>query len=470
MGRVKALVAAVLVVLTTSGLVPVAPLAGPAPAGAAVDPTPTFDPTDRAAIPADTYTSTAITAAASLPTVPDAPSGVIATRGYQQAMVTWTAPDDGGSPITGYRITPYIGTTAQPVQTFGSTGTGQPVSGLTNGTTYTFRVQAVNAAGVGPASPPSNAVTPAGRASAPTDVVALPGDQQATLSWTAPASDGGTPITGYKVTPYVGSTAQTPRTFAGTATSRTITELTNGTAYSFWVQATTDAGDGDFGFSNTVTPSTTPPWAPFASYDDLVVQVTIRTTGRPPTTAERDAWVRSLQNGSTPAALVTGLRAGSDWPTMVEPVARLYWAYFQRIPDRDGLLYWVAQRRSGRSLRSISEFFARSNEFRVLYGSLSNRQFVELIYENILGRPGEPGGVDYWTGELDTRRRGRGNVMVGFSESNEYQNRMANPVTVVVLYVHLLRRSPTPSELAAEVGLASSTAYVTSLVQRMTPD
>ena len=87
-----------------------------------------------------------------------------AAAGNASATVSWTAPSNGGSPITSYTVTPFIGTTAQTPTTV----TGNPpattatVSGLTNGTTYTFTVAATNAVGTGPASAASAAVTPSG--------------------------------------------------------------------------------------------------------------------------------------------------------------------------------------------------------------------------------------------------------------------------------------------------------------------
>ena len=69
--------------------------------------------------------------------------------GNASASVSWVAPADNGSPITGYVVTPYVGTAAQPATTFASTATTQVVTGLTNGTTYTFRVAAKNAIGTG---------------------------------------------------------------------------------------------------------------------------------------------------------------------------------------------------------------------------------------------------------------------------------------------------------------------------------
>lgn len=101
-------------------------------------------------------------AAAPQPTLPAAPTGVAASPGDGSATVSWTAPSNGGSQISSYTVTPYVGTAAQPATTvLGSPPpTSAKVSGLTNGTTYTFTVAATNAVGTGPASAPSNAVVP----------------------------------------------------------------------------------------------------------------------------------------------------------------------------------------------------------------------------------------------------------------------------------------------------------------------
>ncbi|MBO0728095.1 MAG: fibronectin type III domain-containing protein, partial [Acidimicrobiaceae bacterium] len=106
------------------------------------------------------------------PTVPSAPTGVSAVAGSQSATVSWAAPPDGGSPITSYAIIPYAGSVPQTPTTV----TGNPpatsvdVTGLTNGTAYTFTVTATNAIGNSAASPPSPAVTPANSTSPVRDV------------------------------------------------------------------------------------------------------------------------------------------------------------------------------------------------------------------------------------------------------------------------------------------------------------
>jgi hypothetical protein len=194
------------------------------------------------------------------PGIPAAPTAVTATAGNQSATVSWTAPANSGSPITGYTVTPYAGTTpSTPTTVTGSPApTTVTVSGLSNGTAYTFVVTATNGVGTGPPSVASNAVTPVAPSapSAPTGVTATAGNQSATVSWTAP-SGGGSTITSYAVTPYVGSTALAATTVSGSPapTTATVSGLSNGTAYTFVVTATNGVGTSPPSVaSNAVTP------------------------------------------------------------------------------------------------------------------------------------------------------------------------------------------------------------------------
>ncbi len=89
-------------------------------------------------------------------TTPGIPTAITAVAGNGEATISFTAPSDhGGSPITGYIVTSSPGNI-----TATGTGTTITVTGLNNGTTYTFTVKAVNAAGNGTDSAASNAVTP----------------------------------------------------------------------------------------------------------------------------------------------------------------------------------------------------------------------------------------------------------------------------------------------------------------------
>lgn len=180
------------------------------------------------------------------PTVPGAPTIGTATAGNASATVTFTAPSStGGATITGYTVTSSPGAIT-------ASGTASPitVTGLTNGTAYTFTVVATNSVGNSPASSASNAVKPVTVPGAPTGVTGVAGNAQVTVSFTAPANTGGAAITGYTVTSSPGGI-----TASGAASPITVTGLNNNTAYTFTVVATNSAGNSA---ASTPSPAVTP--------------------------------------------------------------------------------------------------------------------------------------------------------------------------------------------------------------------
>jgi uncharacterized delta-60 repeat protein len=156
-----------------------------------------------------------------------------------------------------------------------------------------------------------------------------------------------------------------------------------------------------------------------------------------------DAWSGNIQSGAQSRGQVIETFFGStEFQGTIAPVARLYFAYFLRIPDYVGLNFWTDYYRAGNSLDAISNAFAGSAEFTNTYGALDNGQFVDLVYRNVLGREPDAGGRAFWKNELDTGARTRGNVMLGFSESEEYRGSSDSLVFVTAMYVGMLRRAP----------------------------
>jgi len=195
--------------------------------------------------------------------VPSAPTGLAGVPGNAQVALTWTAPAANGAVITDYVVeyrTAVVGSSWMTFADGTSAGTSATVTGLTNGTAYLFRVKAVNSVGTGAASAEDGPLTPRTVPGMPTDLVGTPQNGQVALSWNQPTSDGGAAITDY-VVQFKTTTAVTWTTFAdgtSTATSATVTGLTNGTAYMFRVAAVNVAGTGTAIESASVTPRTVP--------------------------------------------------------------------------------------------------------------------------------------------------------------------------------------------------------------------
>ncbi len=183
--------------------------------------------------------------------VPGAPTSVVGVSGDTQVSLSWTAPSsNGGESITDY-VVQYSSNSGSSWSTFAdgtSTTTTTTVTGLTNGSTYIFKVAAVNSVGTGAYSTSSTGVLVAGVPGAPTSVVGVSGDTQVSLSWTAPSSNGGASITDY-VVQYSSNSGISWSTFTdgtSTTTTATVTGLTNGSSYTFRVSAVNDHGSGNY--------------------------------------------------------------------------------------------------------------------------------------------------------------------------------------------------------------------------------
>jgi len=102
---------------------------------------------------------------------------------------------------------------------------------------------------------------------------------------------------------------------------------------------------------------------------------------------------------------------------------RVYNAAFNRFPDSDGLEYWIEKNSSGENTeRQVAESFLASSEFKEKYGEdVSNEQYVNNLYNNILGRDADADGYNYWVGQLNSGIEDRSELLLGFAESTENQ-------------------------------------------------
>jgi hypothetical protein len=98
---------------------------------------------------------------------------------------------------------------------------------------------------------------------------------------------------------------------------------------------------------------------------------------------------------------------------------RVYQAAFNRAPDSGGLGFWISQMDKGTSLKAVASGFAASDEFKTVYGAApTNAELVGKFYENVLHRPAEKAGFDFWVGALNAGVP-VAEVLAAISESQE---------------------------------------------------
>jgi hypothetical protein len=193
-------------------------------------------------------------ASASVTTIAESVPGPVAQPSASSSngtvKLTWSSPASiGYSTITGYLIDEYVGASAigtPLVAVVGATPTSYTVTGLTNGQEYTFTVEAVNALGNGAPSPAVQATPEPVAPSVPLGFNAVASTGQVKVTWHTPASNGGSPITGYLVfrstTP--GSFTSTPIATVGPSTYYYFDRaVTSGTTYYYVVEAANAIGD-----------------------------------------------------------------------------------------------------------------------------------------------------------------------------------------------------------------------------------
>lgn len=229
--------------------------------------------------------------------------------------------------------------------------------------------------------------------------------------------------------------------------------------------------------TTTTVPTTTtttivlpPPvrtYAPFDSSQELVAQAHRDLLAREATAGEVAAGASALDGGVfDPGGYLATLVAG-EGADHAEPVVRLYLAALGRLPDRSGLQYWTRRHAEGVRLTRLADQFLDSSEFQRRYGAPSDLGFIEVLYRNVLDRPSDPNGADYWARRLQADQIDRSGLLVQFSESAEHIRVSQVEAEASVVYVGMVLREPDPSVLswwAAKRASGASLDVLTRLV------
>jgi hypothetical protein len=115
-------------------------------------------------------------------------------------------------------------------------------------------------------------------------------------------------------------------------------------------------------------------------------------------------------------------------------IYRLYQAAFNRQPDLGGFSYWLGIADEGNSLLGIAAEFIQSEEFRQIYGtSPTDRQFLIKLYDNVLHRLPDDDGLNYWLAAL-SKGMTRPQALLSFSEAAENVAQVAPAIQNGILY------------------------------------
>lgn len=145
----------------------------------------------------------------------------------------------------------------------------------------------------------------------------------------------------------------------------------------------------------------------------------------------------------------------------VQRITELYVAFFNRVPDADGLAYWIDQKNGGQSINQIAESFYNAGvQNSTLTGystTMSNQDFINVVYKNVLGRSGgaDQGGLDYWNGELTSGRASHGSLVSDILNS---AHTFKNDATYGWVSDLLDNKITVANKFAIDLGLSYNTA------------
>ncbi len=177
--------------------------------------------------------------------------------------------------------------------------------------------------------------------------------------------------------------------------------------------------------------------------------------------------VSQLNNGDTNIALLYSDLLTDYQLAQMGFIGRVYKAVMMRDAEAGGAAHYRKRLNTGLSRLAVVTGFVNSNEFQNRYGSLSNGEFVELVYRNVMNRQADAGGYNYWLGRLDSGASSRADMMLGFVESNEYINRIDKLERMRVLSLLITRHQYSDDELNAFVARVDAEQSTYSVMREL---
>ncbi|MBY4677660.1 DUF4214 domain-containing protein [Marinobacterium arenosum] len=176
-------------------------------------------------------------------------------------------------------------------------------------------------------------------------------------------------------------------------------------------------------------------------------------------------WQNELDSGALNAAELTQVLIDSqEFSEVVAPVARLYFAAFDRIPDAGGLNFWAQQAQNGASLQEICAGFMDSDESQALYGAAEDDSaFLNLLYQHTFDRAPDADGKAFWLDALTNQGASRAEVLASFANSAELIDAKSDDIGVIALYSAILGQAPSQAQIDSFVASDNPVSEITKL-------
>ncbi len=200
------------------------------------------------------------------------------------------------------------------------------------------------------------------------------------------------------------------------------------------------------------------------STETFTEQLYLTYLGRPSNATGKAYWVQQIDSRELTAAEVTLKFIESDeFVSSVAPITLLYYAYYDRIPDIEGLLFWINKFKKGISIQKISPEFAVSTEFLAKYADLSSNEAIfDRLFENIFQRAPTATAKAHWVNAFENGQS-LADIMVIFSTTPEFISLKSQEIQITLEYFGILGTQPTPNEVDAAVKENNHLALITDL-------
>jgi len=282
---------------------------------------------------------------------------------------------------------------------------------------------------------------------------------------------------GASVTSYTDSGLTSGQTYCYTvrafnsAGSSNPSNLACGTTATNTSSSTTTSSTGDTSTSTktsrSIAPGVTSALVLLSDNSVFVHQQYFDFLDREPDSEGLATWVNALNSGFSKASMIEIFLDSGEFRFKGKFIAEAYLGILARDAEYAGFRAWLGVLLAGMSREEIVQFFLESDEFKSQFGSnLTNGEFVDRMYANVLLRRPETAGFNFWVSRLNKGQMTRAQVALGFLDSAEFQNLSVsqNRLDILLLYFNLLRRDPDAEGFAYWLDALNSGLPLTTVI------